>query len=465
MQYQVTDSINAEQEAVKHVTREIEKLKAKKNAEVTAIRSWRFKYQAWKNRIIRGSSNDSNPLFLSIQRYNKLVDQLNSIHLIKDSNVEDYTELLEQVGTSISKIRQVNENLVEKGPIVSDINQAYSVLDNYQNNEKMYKDAQEKYQAYLTQYNEWEKAYDAWKELINQANKKIENMTEIVNDNRWNTSLVTPDLERHTLSINNEGIEEVATEMARQIMSGNKNEVIEDRLWAVIGRPTITTRFVGLETLTSSLTKELQDRLSSWIEDGQDHLNDEKKPVEPAPVYEPEKPAAEQTVIFQPIEISGLIGTQVDEKLVSEMDSYATGKYDNTRGKADEINNLAQKIGKDCPMIADADTKFDNSELLMAVSELRNASEKFGGQRNSSKGLTIINKFKESVEQLENVTNYNDLEYSSVRFSETSTQLFIWLASNWWQMGGTPTGNAHLWHGNGARKLVIKKSKNVSKTN
>ena len=49
--YQVTKSLAAEKAAIKRVTAEIQKLTARKNASTTAIRSWRFKYMAWKNRV------------------------------------------------------------------------------------------------------------------------------------------------------------------------------------------------------------------------------------------------------------------------------------------------------------------------------------------------------------------------------------------------------------------------------
>ena len=77
----------------------------------------------------------------------------------------------------------------------------------------------------------------------------------------------------------------------------------------------------------------------------------------------------------------------------------------------------------------------------------------FGGQRNSGHGEGIVADFKDSVNQLENASDYQTLKELSSKFDVTSTSLMVWLNSNWWQNGGTPTGNAHAWHGGNAIKL------------
>ena len=129
--YQVTKSLAAEKAAIKRVTAEIQKLTARTNAATSAIRSWRFKYMAWKNRVtitdhkniedeITQSSNDTDELSAAtineVARLDGRIDNETTRAIAAEESISGIVNTFS--ATTESTIRDLQKQLTEANSII-----------------------------------------------------------------------------------------------------------------------------------------------------------------------------------------------------------------------------------------------------------------------------------------------------------------------------------------------------------
>lgn len=537
--YQVTQAIEAEQQAVKRATTEIEALKARKNASTTAIRSWRFKYRAWKMRVEIAdkkkslSEDELTMLKRSINAYNRSIRTLSHTDTLiaNEGVIRRYEQKLETLNHRIDNLRNTKvadkvaselSDSAEKALVASSLTESFkrkmaqqqeqearyedyqqlknkhdeqeAQYEDYQQAQHRYEEQEARYEEYVAKMRVWEREYAEYQERQKSYSKANDWITDLIadeeriNKNDYQVDLVEVSGD-YTPQIIQEGVSELSAELMQTYTNypqSGLEAVLDINLWQVIGQP----NWSGVENAIEdgdemgaqrALSQAIYQQLDVWRSNNENaeyreilmNADNQGEPVEPEPVPRPirpervEKPAelepVEQPKLLEPVAVPSFTAeinytpeantNSVDEKLLAELDEYGQGSYDNTRNHFEEINALAENVGHKCPKIAIVETKFDNSALLSALSEVEASWSGFGSQRNSDTGVAIISRFKDSVNQLKDATDYNTLTSSATKFSESSTQLFVWLSSNWWQNGGRPGGEAHPWKPAGARVL------------
>ena len=566
--YQVTKSLAAEKAAIKRVTAEIQKLTARKNASTTAIRSWRFKYMAWKSRVTivdrKKSEDEIVTQTRTIRAYNREAGKLATWHSLaaddktlsrKSQKIGllrrhlahlqsfEINEIADTIANAEAKLGQY-EQAIEQMKRAEDrhreqeaayednkkLQQKYKQeLAAYEDAEKVaqrvqgenedlqaqYKQDLKTYRQRVEQYREYQKAVDKFDDDMDdflaaedkreELVDKLQGVAARLNQNDYSIKIADVDEEKLELRPTSSGIDAVAG----AIMTSYKNyqnsmgldRFLELGLIATLGNPDFSTAIAeansgDLDGAKKEIIRVLSVALEQYLDDknGEQELVQARQvgePVEPKepeqvdrPV-EPEKPQlkviehakkpTEPEKIAKPKEVEpielpaftevisytpSLPENMVDEKMVAELDGYATGSYDNTRGHFEELNSIAERIGAGCPKIAIVDTTFSTNGLLSSLSELEGAISSFGGQRNSQIGDRIISRLKAAESELKSAGNFEEFQSASRRFDTASTSLLAWVSMNWWQEGGKPSGNAHPWKPQaGTRGLVIKKKK------
>lgn len=540
MGYQVSAAVEAEMDAVKRVTTEITKLKKRKNADMTAIRSWRFKYRAWKMRVTatnrKALSEDSKRLInrlvsaynrsieISLPRYRQVANKQDAERITAILNIFEHritklqnSEIADEVA---AELEQSSINLVEARGKVSEyyraarelkqhsdenddfqyLQQRYEqqrqLYDDYQVALKKYHEKLDAYEDYRILLGKWQKKHDQWEDdqrLYLKADEWLENREtniNVLNQNEYAVALVEEGGD-YSVRVAQEGLSGLSQELVQNYTRFPElglDTALTSNIWNIIGQPDwgnvrSAAEDNDLMGMQVAIQQAIYDKLSTWVEDQNNatyqkilleagdetepqHPQKVDKPIEPEPVKKPQKPEKTSPKLeLEPVEMPEFTATitldpalfnsdaTVDEKLVDVMDSYATGPYSNTRNHFDDVNALATELGNDCPTIEIADTRFNNETLMSAIDELEESWNGFGGQQHSEQGTVIVNRLKAAIDQLRDATDYQSLDACSVKFSESSTQLFVWFASNWWQQGGKPEGDAHPWKGTGARVL------------
>lgn len=484
--YQVTAGIRAEEEAIKSVTTALNEMLKQKNAGTKAIRAWRLRVMAWKRRITVINKNDyvdedtANQFKILVESYNLLINRLSGRRISKrniNSVERQLTGLTDAIG-SMERMEQVatkyQGQLMTAKNAVEEIRELVATCNNsyrqYQEQQAKFEDYQivkreydEKYSTYEDQLAEYKKASEAYREYMSEYHSIL----RTVNNNDYGINVLEINRQSKILEMSSGASSAIAKmimdRMERFPQYGNEWAYADD-LWDEIGTPSWPEDEDEINEIT--IATAISGALMKYA--GRANFNDMPQvvriveggkptpPVAPEPVKQPEEPEpVELPTINANIEYEPLVAPEngVEEQLVSELDEFASGSYNNTRGREQEINALAERIGHGCPEIERTTTEYDNGALLQALSEVRATWSMFGGQRNSGHGEGIVADFKDSVNQLENASDYQTLKELSSKFDVTSTSLMVWLNSNWWQNGGTPTGNAHAWHGGNAIKL------------
>lgn len=566
--YQVTKSLAAEKAAIKRVTAEIQKLTARKNAGTTAIRSWRFKYMAWKNRVTivdrKKSEDEIVAQTRTIRAYNREAGKLATWHSLAADDktlsrksqkigllrrhlahlqsfeineiadtIANAEAKLGQYEQAIEQMKQAEDRRREQEAAYEDnkkLQQKYKQeLAAYEDAEKVaqrvqgenedlqaqYKQDLKTYHQRVEQYREYQKAVDKFDDDMDdflaaedkreELVDKLQGVAARLNQNDYSIKIADVDEEKLELRPTSSGIDTVAG----AIMTSYKNyqdsmgldRFLELGLIATLGSPDFSTAIAeanggDLDGAKKEITRVLSVALEQYLDDKNEKqelvqarqagepvepkepeqvsrpvepekpqlkvIEHAKKPVEPEKVAKPkevepiELPAFTEVITYTP----SLPENMVDEKMVAELDGYATGSYDNTRGHFEELNSIAERIGAGCPKIAIVDTTFSTNGLLSSLSELEGAISSFGGQRNSQIGDRIISRLKAAESELKSAGNFEEFQSASRRFDTASTSLLAWVSMNWWQEGGKPSGNAHPWKPQaGTRRLVTKKKK------
>lgn len=559
--YNVTKSISAETAAIRKITAEIQKLKARKNADTTAIRSWRFKYMAWKNRVtitdhkkiedeitvqvrtIRAYNREAGKLatWRSLTAGDNLSKKSREIGLFRrhiahlrnfevgeiSDTVASGEAKLDQYEQAIEQMKRAKDQYAEQEAAYEDnqkLQQKYQKeLAIYEDAEKVAQqeqgeneDLQAQYQQELKAYHRQVERYSAYRKAIDRfddsmdqflaAEDKREEIVEglqdvatRLNQNDYSIKIVDVDEEKLELRPTSSGVDTVAGTIITSYRNYRDrmglDRFFELGLIATLGNPDFSTAIAEAESgdldgAQKEITRVLSVALEQYLdgENGKQELvqarqaGEPEEPKEPERVDRPVEPEKPQLKVIEqvkkptepekvakprevePIELPAftevitytpsLPENVVDEKLVVELDEYATGSYSNTRGHFEEINGLAEKIGVGCPKIMIVSTNYASRGLVSALNELESALAMFGAQKNSQTGATIVRNFRTASNELKAASNFDEFEAASQRFDILSTRLIAWISSNWWQFGGKPSGNAHPWKPTGkTRKL------------
>lgn len=559
--YSVTKSISAETAAIRKITAEIQKLKARKNADTTAIRSWRFKYMAWKNRVtitdhkkiedeitvqvrtIRAYNREAGKLatWRSLTAGDNLSKKSREIGLFRrhiahlrnfevgeiSDTVASGEAKLDQYEQAIEQMKRAKDQYAEQEAAYEDnqkLQQKYQKeLAIYEDAEKVAQqeqgeneDLQAQYQQELKAYHRQVERYSAYRKAIDRfddsmdqflaAEDKREEIVEglqdvatRLNQNDYSIKIVDVDEEKLELRPTSSGVDTVAGTIITSYRNYRDrmglDRFFELGLIATLGNPDFSTAIAEAESgdldgAQKEITRVLSVALEQYLdgENGKQELvqarqaGEPEEPKEPERVDRPVEPEKPQLKVIEqvkkptepekvakprevePIELPAftevitytpsLPESVVDEKLVVELDEYATGSYSNTRGHFEEINGLAEKIGVGCPKIMIVSTNYASRGLVSALNELESALAMFGAQKNSQTGATIVRNFRTASNELKAASNFDEFEAASQRFDILSTRLIAWISSNWWQFGGKPSGNAHPWKPTGkTRKL------------
>lgn len=559
--YNVTKSISAETKAIRKITAEIQKLKARKNADTTAIRSWRFKYMAWKNRVTiidhKKVEDEITVQVRTIRAYNREAGKLATwrsltvgdnlsqksreiglfrrhIAHLRNFEIGEIADTvasgeakLDQYEQAIEQMKRAKDQYAEQEAAYEDnqkLQQKYQKeLAIYEDAEKVAQqalgeneDLQAQYQQELKAYHRQVERYSAYRKAVDRFDdsmdqflaaedkreKIVEGLQDVatrLNQNDYSIKIVDVDEEKLELRPTPSGIDTVAGTIITSYRNYRDrmglDRFFELGLIATLGNPDFSTAIAEAESgdldgAQKEITRVLSIALEQYLdgENGKQELvqarqaGEPEEPKEPERVDRPVEPEKPQLKVIEqvkkptepekvakprevePIELPAfteaitytpsLPESVVDEKLVVELDEYATGSYSNTRGHFEEINGLAEKIGVGCPKIMIVSTNYASRGLVSALNELESALAMFGAQKNSQTGATIVRNFRTASNELKAASNFDEFEAASQRFDILSTRLIAWISSNWWQFGGKPSGNAHPWKPTGkTRKL------------
>lgn len=171
--YNVTKSISAETEAIRKITAEIQKLKARKNADTTAIRSWRFKYMAWKNRteiVDKKQTEDQvKRIENTIRAYNRSINNLEKIHqnsIKADSNITTLDRWTTTAEDRLKRVRALGLNIVESilSVVESDIGVVDNAIELMKKEKKQYQKQIAAYEDYLVLLDKYSGEIDSYEE-------------------------------------------------------------------------------------------------------------------------------------------------------------------------------------------------------------------------------------------------------------------------------------------------------------
>src|SRR5699024_2146763 len=225
--------------------------------------------------------------------------------------------------------------------------------------------------------------------------------------------------------------------------------------WNVVGQPTWSaieamsddddeshTRLYG------ALLSFLTDLLQNWIRTNTQNFSDKRVQALNKKSFERFKGGSLETVEI--IKVPQIEQDAVSSTLIEEMDSYAVGSYNSTRGHEDAINELASQIKHGCPTIEKKSMNFDQardrSGLSDALDQLDNARMLFGSQRHSSTGQRLISQLDGAFEACYSVSDKRTLRNAERRLLNIKTSMLTWWHNNWTQRGGVPDNDNTVRH-------------------
>ena len=513
--YSVTDAVMDEQEAIRAVTSAINHLNRQKNGRNKAISSWRARYRYWRGQIDtqvmhQPTEDEAAAITMGVNHLNRAVSSLqNQSMVVSKSMAQRLQEPLQNVQEGARELLRQSvpdSTQVELDTLNRQAEQAESQLTDYLQEQRRYEEQNAKYQDYLAQkqrhdrqaelyedyqvaLKEWETAHAQWETdeaKLDKAEDLLSDrsaLAEQINQNEFGAQLIKIAPETFNFTVDQDGVVEVAQLLREQLDEAYREDAesaLDSSLWSQVGKPnwsTVLNRIDGGDTanLVLALQGAIYSQLASYVDQQNQQAGlKEAAEIEQKDLREPEKPEEvkppvplepmKQPQTVEPCRLPKMDLVEyhpltrkregVDPKLVDQLDEYSKGSYRNTFEHQDEINALQQQIKHDCPVLDIPSQEFKNDELLGAISEIQGTWSRFGGQRNSSAGAGYISTLKEATNALAQVSSYEELKEASKQFDRASTMILMWLASNWWQLGGTPSGNAHAWHGGNARKLV-----------
>lgn len=519
--YRVTEAVNAEREAIRLLTEELDRLKAKRTADVAEVRRWRMRFMAWYNSIQRRNKKalqlkeHYSLISRMVSEYNSLIDEASSTNSLSyGDSVNQYGELLSEIQEAIDRLRanDIGDDYEELlTSTETELDDAQVQLGSFLRASQRYSQQNDRYQDYLVEkrhndelrakyedYVALEKEYEGKLALyennvatensrVARLQRKVDSLSQeiqSINANEYETQLVRFDRNSLAITPNDKAVEAITNKLIENAEYDELGAPLRGNLWSILGTPDLSRVEDELESgnrgnAYNLVRMTIKERLDAWIKEEKGRLptvneleRREIKPpippekVDPVPEIEKVNPPVEVEPVDLPVfnshidyQMPKTDEVRIPASLMNEIQSYASGKYINTTENISKINTLAAQIGYDCPKISQVNTTFDKSGVNRAILEIEASWSGFGSQRNSTQGIAAIEKLKRSIDDLKDSTNYKELQKSGVHFNEASTQLFIWLTNNWWQLGGSPSGNAHTWKGTNARRLVSPKKK------
>lgn len=499
--YQVSIAIEEEKRLIRAVTASLNELKERENSTTTTIRSYRARYRYWRKNtdlenmqtdcfFVRRAVLDYNIMLKALFDYGKVdentnlspilkcLDSLQSAlgNLVKYEPYIAYEELLEQ-RKNIEKAKtlliryqwqkEARERLIEENKRIDEYNEKLRQDYNEDRNtrQKILKSKMDEYENDMNKYKKRLKLLQDVQDTVNYFNNNVAKVEMLQ---------VSSDLK---VGVIEDNIQILTKDLINKLLSSNyqfddlfvNNTVFE---YADINWDAVWEQYYegNLRNVQQTLKDGIKRTANRWLRDIETQLLDKVRTLPSVAPIKPHNRVLSKPSYLQKNDVPSIRLLELPlwhpiaektknessvalEKLVQTLDEYSSGSYENTKDNAEEINRMADVIGENCPKIYFQDTSFKNSKLVRLLNDLENNFAEFGSQRNSAKGRTVIENFKSSVEELKNVRNYSELKVASENFNLTSTAIIAWLLSNWWQNGGKPAGDAHLWKGKYARKL------------
>lgn len=464
----------AEKQAIRKIVAIIQAAHEDAKGGNNAVRSWRMRFLNWQRKVEAGQANgllsedEGIALQKAVSELNETIDRLNT--QASSIDLYSYPDELENFSGELRKL--INET---RSKIVQLLN-----LPGYEH-------YQDEIVRVPNQLDNLEEEADLFEEEINQYDQDLEDYDEI--EYRYR-ALENEMIDAVSIENNKAGIEllgiDISTQFTRIVI---KNQVIDDFVKGQVVKlenadasdlsTVIDLRPFGdvpvdydaiYELLADGETRAIIDLLSKLVKDNAKKLLDKVVPGQFTTAeldyltmdepLEPEIPIMPVVEQMQLINISNYINS-VDEVLLSELINYSKGAYANTLKHVDEINDLAGRIGADCPMIDYVEKVFDPAELRAAVDELEATYSMFikGGEGNSSRGQTYIADLKSAASALRQVETLDDLKRMEEDFERAGRNMIGWFISAWFQFGGKPvnTNTKTKWKGAGGLKSAKRK--------
>lgn len=130
-------------------------------------------------------------------------------------------------------------------------------------------------------------------------------------------------------------------------------------------------------------------------------------------------------------------------QIISELESYRSGKYEHTEANADRINEIAEKYGTLAISLEKGETSADAKELKRLLKELNSLAQTMNGEGNSSRGKRAVAMLTSATEEMLTKADRKTKVFADAEaeFSRASEALRSWVSERWYQFGGTPANH------------------------
>lgn len=433
----VTEAVETELQLIKQASRQAVAVieSKKKNPEVTAVRSWRFKYYNYKRRAEDELSAVNEDELVAIDRLVRLANQeiemanagesgsLN--HLMQLAEIDGYETVAEQA------IKPIRQNRAE--------------------------------------WRRYSKAYKEWEFQVEESKGMTEDqLDELLSRIIWAVGQKANHVKAGLVS--DSGVE-------RQVVDGYAEELLDEfsydydpeeddlnralidlgmPLWRVIGdRPNFKLvsdayRIGNIAGATKELSDVIGDSIESWFEHEVEIRYEKLKRLSNAQnaPKEPDKPNRLQIPLID-VKTAKMGLKTAKNDIVRLMDDFAYGSYENTLAHVDDINALASR-DSECPKLEiERREEVSADELVNLLRQIITNFESFqkGGASKLPSNEVKIQDLKSTTHELLEVAtqetiNVKKLERAYSRFNTSSFVIEQWVRSRWEQFGGTPE-NGH----------------------
>ena len=130
-------------------------------------------------------------------------------------------------------------------------------------------------------------------------------------------------------------------------------------------------------------------------------------------------------------------------QIISELESYRSGKYEHTETNADRINEIAEKYDTLAISLEKGETSADAKELKRLLKELNSLAQTMNGEGNSSRGKRAVAMLTSATEEMLTKADRKTKVFADAEaeFSRASEALRSWVSERWYQFGGTPANH------------------------
>lgn len=130
-------------------------------------------------------------------------------------------------------------------------------------------------------------------------------------------------------------------------------------------------------------------------------------------------------------------------QIISELESYRSGKYEHTEANADRINEIAEKYDTLAISLEKGETSADAKELKRLLKELNSLAQTMNGEGNSSRGKRAVAMLTSATEEMLTKADRKTKVFADAEaeFSRASEALRSWVSERWYQFGGTPANH------------------------